>query len=79
LEANISIKFDRESIRAMSECTLITKSKTTKQLVKQLVLTGFKHFVLGGLKHFVLTQLTYQERHSLESGHPRALRQKNSE
>ena len=66
LEANISIIFDRESSRVMSECTLITESETKKQLVKQLVLTALKHFVLGGLKHFVLTQLDCQKRHSHE-------------
>jgi len=58
LEANISTTFDRESLRVMSERALITESETKKQLVKQLVLTG--------LKHFVLTQLDCQKRHSHE-------------
>ncbi len=58
LEANISTTFDRESLRVMSERALITESETKKQLVKQLVLTG--------LKHFVFTQLDCQKRHSHE-------------
>ena len=42
----------------MSECAFITESETKKQLVKQLVLTG--------LKHFALTQLDFQKRRSHE-------------
>ena len=56
--ANISTTFDRESLRVMSECALITESETKKKLVKQLV--------LNGLIHFVLTQLDCQKRHSHE-------------
>ena len=40
LEANISITFDRESLRVMSECALITESETTKKLVKQVEVQG---------------------------------------
>ncbi len=52
MEANISIIFDRESLRVMSECTLITESETNKTIGETVGSDCLETFCFGWLETF---------------------------